>query len=605
MSVAALGSLLGGYEQGQERAQSQKERAQYLLMLQQRQKRSDDAADAAQTAGAAEDFDMGSSFSTDQPAGTSGSTLGTDGEAGDPVTRVFGANAAPLTGPGAPQRPTPPPPMGGGPGGAPAMPPGTASMPSQPPQQMAMPGATPMPGPGGPPPGGMPPPQQMPQRPGMQPGQMPPQRPQPMQAGQPGGPPPGQRPSGPQPGQPPQAPQAQQPAVNGFEQALTTIKDTQAKLAVPEAQQVLQDPDVQDVRKRYHAYVEKLRADGVDPSGQTGRKPDQVEMARLKILHGELSVAMVSASKHISDDRKVQWEAGHALADVYARKEAAEQAMKRVEAQQAGATERKGMGGGGGGGAGGGAPVGDFNSWTDEQKQGLKKEYEQFGPNALPWARSMKGGSQQIEAFDKWRLGEGGKGRGSGTADYKADTKALGNMQQTADVQQQRYSTLDKNVDLMLKNAQKYGLKGSTPINTVVNALRGTTDVDAKAFLAAIATVQREYGKLADGGSGAAAAHVESLKNAGETIGSNFTYDQLQAVAKTLKADGKNVIDSYAEQLSKIKGRISGSKSDDAGGALGFKGSDGTEYSDADVQHVMAAKHMTRQQVMDAANKAQ
>jgi hypothetical protein len=588
MSVAALGALLGGYQQGQQNAEAQRERAAYLLSLQQRQARLDANEDAAQEAKAGAAFDLGDklTFSNDQPAGTDGSTLGTDGEGGGPVSRVFGANAAPLTGPGAPTRPAPQPPMGGGPGGAPAMPPGTASMPAQPPQQMAMPGATPMLQQGRP----MPPPQM--QRPPVQP----------MMQGQPGGPgaaPPMAQARQPQPGPPPQAQQAPQTPQDGFQQAIKTLNDANQRLSTPEAQAVLQDPDVQDVRKRYHAYVEKLRADGVDPTGQTGRKPDLVEMNRLQIYQSELGASMASASKHLGDDRKQQWEYASGLSKVYAQQQVAQLRTQNVQDQIQGRKDAAAIRASGAGGAAGN-PGSDFNSWSPEQKAQLVREYNQFGPAALPWARSMKGGSQQIEAFDKYRFGGGDAPKGNraeDTADMKANQASLTNVTKAADTANQRYKALDSNISLALSQAQKYGLGGATPINEVLNRLRGTTDPNAKAFLSAIATVQREYGKLADGGSGAAAAHVESLKQAGDILNSNFTLPQLQAVAATLKKDGQNVLDSYADQIKTIKGRQAQTARGSAAPSTGGDAYKGHSFSSDDVAR-LAAQASTTPDVM-------
>lgn len=542
MSIANFGSFLGGMAQGQQAAENQRERAAYLLMLQKKQKDEDEDKQTSRQA----------LFDTEMASGM-GSTVGTDA-APKSFTDVFGAGATPM-----PQQP-------------PQQPQPQTPQPGQPSQPMMQPGARPMPQPAMQP-GAQPMPQQGPAVPPQQPPQAAP---------------------GVQAQQPPQAPQTPQ---SGYAKAQQIYSDMAERMKTPEAQEVAKDPKVQKAQSDYHAYIKELQAAGITPGGQ---KPDLVQMKRLSLLHDQLEVASAEAAKHVGADRKAALDWGKGYAEIFVKQEAAKQAMDRVNRQQEGADKRAGMRAERAGGGGGGAA--SFGEMSQDALRNLAEDYQRLGPSVLPWSRSRNQGGDIVK-FQNW-MADNGYGASAGNrADYKADTKSLGNVTQQADVARKSYGALDSNVELMLSLAKEYGLKANQPMNSIVNKLRQMNDPRATNFELALNTVQREYAKLAEGGSGAAAAHVSSIENASKQLGANFTYEQLQGAAKTLKQDGKNILDAWDKQVQDVKGRTRASTSGRSAGsdAGGFVGADGTDYSDADVKAAMKATGLSRAELMKRA----
>lgn len=558
MSMAAFGSFLGGLSQGQQQQQAQKERAQYLAMLQQRQKATDD--DKASSAEAEARVDLDAAKGNQSQA----ASQNFDSDPDAPVaTDNFHGLPAPGGGPGPmpgkpPQGAGPQPPMPGAPPGTappqgqPVPPPqgGQPPMPGQPsvPMQMQQPGARPMPPQGQPqrPMPGQPMPQQA-QQP--QPGQarpgMPPQgAPQPQPGGQP---PQGQQP--PQGGQQPPQPQTPQAVMANLQQLQTQMQQ-------PMAQKILSDPGVKSAHDATDRFVQGLQKDGVG-FGPGQRKPNAVEMKELQLLHSRTELAATKAAKDVTSNEKDQVALGGHIATMVLSEARLTQQAKQFQQAEAGREDRSERAHSGGGASGGTAD--DFNSMTDAAKKQLVTEYNQFGPNALPWARS-RGGSAAIKAFDEYRSGQGGDSRGAVSGAYKSDQGSLSTQTKAADTAHQRYDSMDKQMTLLEKLADKYGL----PDNMPMTALKGYIDkkggkeagADRAALDVAYSTVQRDYGKLADGGSGAAAAHVDSLKNASDVLSRDFTRKELHSAVGTMRTDGKIVTDSYDDGIAAIKKRM-------------------------------------------------
>lgn len=539
MGVAALGSYLGGISQGQQQAEEQRQRAQYLAMLQKK------ATDA--------DYDKQSS-----------------------ADAVFANSMSDV---------------------APAPSPGTASMP----KNMAMPGAQPMPGAGGPPPQGQTayagttpvpqgPPQGAPQQP--QP-QVPQQNPQ-VQSPQPSAAP--QTPA-PQPQAGPAAP----PAGDGFDQAAKILQQTQAALATPAAQKIAEDPKVQHATEQYHAYVKELKDAGFDPTKPGSKKPDLVQMKRLQLLHDQLGLAAADASKHVSEDRKTQYEFGTKYADLFAKQEAAKlrlqgtQETNRTRIQAAGITAGARAASGGGRGNAAEMPYDQLSAERRAVVDGYI-DYAQAHNGKFPTGTGYNDPLKQTATAEMQRRGITAQGTVDTNASNQADTRGVNIATQKLAVLEPSYSAFEKNFDQLEKTAKTYGLQGNQPLNTIINTIRQKAGVEqASAFEAAVRTVQTEYGKIMNGSTGAAGASVAALKKAGDSISENMTLGQLQAVRKVLETDGKNVLDGFRAQQKKLSNDMRSRNKPGASGGAASKGG---------VYLAPNGKTYTRDQINDAANAA-
>lgn len=540
MSIANFGSFVGGLAQGQQAAEAQRERAQYLLMLQKRQKDADEETSSTRDALFANNFEAGSGS--------------------DPST-LFGPNALPM----AQQAPAPSPGQASVPGAQP-LPPGApqaqgayappkpmpvvAPQPQAPVPQQAGPGA-----PQGGPPQGPPGAQPMPQPPQAQP------MPQPPPAG------------------------LQQPPGNGFAQAEAALAQVQAALSTPEAQQVAQDSKVQAASKRYHDYIESLKSDGIVPGG---KRPDLVQMKRLQLLHDDLGLAAADASKHISADRKVQYELGTKFADLYAKKQASENVLKSREdaTAQRGAAAAARAGGGAGGGEADPARV---NFLVDYFKtNGTFPSRTAVNDPARREAERVLGGASGAAAE-----GQSNKALNvANAASVKGLTQRLGVINETA-------SQLDglepQIIDVAQRVAKLPGMSQSTSLNKLAMGAQQNFagNPDAQKLVTLLQAWKTGYGRLITQNTGAGGTPVFALHKSDEVANGNMPVSQLKATFEAAQAERKlgheamqKEIDRQSKQTAD-RGKSGGSAAPAASGGA-YKAPNGKTY--------------TQDQINDAAN---
>lgn len=491
-----------------------------------------------------------------------------------PPGAMGGANLQPVP-PQSPQAPQPMPPM-----------------PPMPPQQ----GAPQAPQQGGPvrqpPPQAGPAGQQMPQVPGQQPMQ------------------PAQQP-GPQAG--PQQPAGSAGMDDPVKQALAQLDQTKQQLNTPVAQKIASDSGVQRAQQQLHDYVAELRKEGHDPTQPGGSQPDPVQQARLMQLFQGLSVASATAAGYATEDKKEAVKLGESYAKVYISQEHANATLKSAGIRAQGSVDAASIRGAAGGGRSGGGMAPEFETLSDSQKRQVEQQIQSYQTTG-----KFVSGTGYNDPIKKVALAEMDR-RGLSASEAQANKGSIGGAQagqrivsQKLAVLEPAYQAFEDNFGVMLTAAQKYGLQGSQPINAIVNAIRAKGgQADAEAFEKAVTTVQTEYGKILTGSTGAAGSSVAALKKAGESINPNMTFDQLKAVEKILKSDGQNVIKGFRDEQKKLDSQIratgkssgggGGADKASSAGAGGFIGADGTEFSDADVSHVMQQTGMTRAQIMEKA----
>jgi hypothetical protein len=569
MSMADFGSFLGGISQGQQAKQAQAERAQYLLMLEKRQKAADDDRATSQEAA----FD--NAFASDPSTPT----------ANDP----FGGELAP----------------GGGPGPMPARPqtpqPGQASVP----MQQMQPGAGPMPGaPGGPPQPAMRPPVNgnangnappQPARP-MPPQQMPPQG----QQMPPGGAPPMQPPQG-QPA-PPQTPQTPQ---DGYAHARKVLEDAQAKLSTPVAQRVLDDPQVKKDTEAYHAYINELKAQGIGPGKG---KPTPLQQKRLVLLHDQLGLSAASAAKHLGADDKAQMEFGVHIANTFVQEQTAKNLLQRTQDTNA-SRERAASARG----AGKDAP--DYEDLDDEKKsivEGYIKDLMTNGKflTGTGYNDPLKRTARAEAERRGWEPGQVISNKATDVADA-AVIKTLTNRQGVVDETSNVMRNLEPKIREVAKRVMAQpGMSQSMRLNDIIAAAKtkyaGNGDVQELANL--MQGWKGANARLMAQNTGAGGTPVFALNKSDELMNMGMPLGQLDGAIRAAEternASKKGLGDEIAKHQSSLQTRDRGpakgaGKGD--GNTAGFTGADGTDYSDADVAHVMKATGMTRQQVMEKA----
>jgi hypothetical protein len=150
-------------------------------------------------------------------------------------------------------------------------------------------------------------------------------------------------------------------------------------------------------------------------------------------------------------------------------------------------------------------------------------------------------------------------------ANYKADTKSLGNQTTQAD-------NLEGNITAMTDNLNNFlSLSGKIPNqskNPVINSIKmgyrdkWKGDPDVRAMLAAHGTALREYAKVTSGNpSGAGVLSDSARHEALDTISGAAPMPQKIAAAKLIIQDAKNVVAAKRAQAAKASSRATGPSS--------------------------------------------
>jgi hypothetical protein len=134
------------------------------------------------------------------------------------------------------------------------------------------------------------------------------------------------------------------------------------------------------------------------------------------------------------------------------------------------------------------------------------------------------------------------------TADPKADSAALKQTKSNLSATETAYNALHTNFAGLVQAAKGLGLGPATPLNSVWNRLRGAVDPDYTTYDLFLKGVQKEFGKVLQGATGARGITVSAMKDAERTLSGNMTLGQLEAAQKALEAEGANVLSSLRQQ---------------------------------------------------------
>jgi hypothetical protein len=134
------------------------------------------------------------------------------------------------------------------------------------------------------------------------------------------------------------------------------------------------------------------------------------------------------------------------------------------------------------------------------------------------------------------------------TAGPKSDSNALKQTEGNLRATETAYNALHANFAGLVQAAKKYGLGPATPINTLLNRMRSVGDPDYTTYDLFLKGVQKEFGKVLQGATGARGITVSAMKDAEHTLSGNMTLGQLEAAQKALEAEGANVLNSLRQQ---------------------------------------------------------
>ena len=144
------------------------------------------------------------------------------------------------------------------------------------------------------------------------------------------------------------------------------------------------------------------------------------------------------------------------------------------------------------------------------------------------------------------------------TAPVKAVGTALANNARTLSVLEPAYQALHTNFAALIDSAKQYGLGPATPINTLLNKMRQMGDPNYTKYSIFMTGVQKEFGKILSGSTGARGTTVQAMKEAEKTLSPNMTLGQLQAAEDALITEGGNVLDSLKSQNAALQRQLQG-----------------------------------------------
>lgn len=146
------------------------------------------------------------------------------------------------------------------------------------------------------------------------------------------------------------------------------------------------------------------------------------------------------------------------------------------------------------------------------------------------------------------------------SAEYKANSDSLKKIQSNFDQVSAFENTAGKNLDLFLKTAQPIVDSGSPwinkPLRTVAQGALGSGD--QAAFNAARQTAVTEIAKVLNSSNASGVLSDSARHEVEGLIGPDASMKQIVSAANVLKQDMANRHQSYADQISDIKGRLNG-----------------------------------------------
>lgn len=144
------------------------------------------------------------------------------------------------------------------------------------------------------------------------------------------------------------------------------------------------------------------------------------------------------------------------------------------------------------------------------------------------------------------------------TAAPKATGSALTQVQKNLSAIEPAYQALDANFAGLVNAAKQYGLGPATPVNALLNRMRKMGDPNYTNYEIFLKGVQKEFGKVLQGATGARGVSVSAMKDAEGTLSPNMTLGQLEAAQKALMTEGGNVLNSLRTQKQSLTQQLQG-----------------------------------------------
>ena len=151
------------------------------------------------------------------------------------------------------------------------------------------------------------------------------------------------------------------------------------------------------------------------------------------------------------------------------------------------------------------------------------------------------------------------------TAVPRATGSALTQVQKNLSAIEPAYQAMDANFEGLIQAAQKYGLGPATPVNSLLNRMRKMGDPSYTTYEVFLKGVQKEFGKVLQGSTGARGISVSAMKDAEGTLSPNMTLGQLEAAATALKTEGGNVLQSLRDQKQHLTQQLGGNTNSSPG----------------------------------------
>lgn len=245
---------------------------------------------------------------------------------------------------------------------------------------------------------------------------------------------------------------------------------------------------------------------------------------------------------------------------------AATQPFKLALQQQAAA-------GSAGAGGAGGAPV-DWGSVA--QKYGMSPQaFDQQAEHAFstgqypPIGRSPNAIAMSRDLMNRIAELHPNTSLAANSAEFKANSASLKNLQTNFDQVQAFEQTATKNMDLLEQTAKTIPDLGwrfaNTPVRQLTGRLIGTDNMAA--FSANLATAQTEAAKVLNSANAGGVLSDSARHELQTIIDPNSSFTAIRASLNALKQDMGNRTQAYQQQIADIKGRLSGGAAQPAAAA--------------------------------------
>jgi hypothetical protein len=198
---------------------------------------------------------------------------------------------------------------------------------------------------------------------------------------------------------------------------------------------------------------------------------------------------------------------------------------------------------------------------SDQALQFAADTYRTTGKFPAAFGRNP---AMQAKVLDKVAADAAANGDTAGAiaaraAGLKANGQALDSITKRETATKAYYGTLDRNLDNLVSASKDVDSTGSPLVNRAVRAWQqGITNDPATAKMVVwLNAVQGEYAKIKSGSLGNAGSSVSAMDDAKKVINQNFSTGGIEAVAEAMRGEGKNTLDSIAQEKASVSSALS------------------------------------------------